>query len=185
MEQRSRGLHKKYFKIIIFIMKKTIFKFSLCCVPILLGLSMGLFLHYYENFSLNGKTLLEVENDYKLKFVDSNNYELYLGETQKVILPVEIVDINEVDGKIVIQTHENAVVNTPFMCTVEDVNGDGGIILKSGKITCIISGVISGVVKGSSLGVGDILGTVNGSRISVEVFWGDRKLSLEEIRGLL
>lgn len=166
-------------------MKKFVFKVSLIFVPILFGISFSLFFNEYKLFSRNGHLLLENENDYRLKFVDSNNYELYLGETVKAILPVEIIDLEETSEKIIVRTHENSVISSPISCVVNKILNDGTITLVSGKLTIKITNVISGVNEGQSILVGDLIGTANGETIGVQVFWNNRKLTLEELRALL
>ena len=165
-------------------MKKTLFKISLFVVPVVLGISMVLVLNTYQNNFNTAKFLLEAENDYRLKFVDSTDYELMLGETSKVLLPFEILNAEEVEGSIILTTYENSVILAPVDSKVLSVSNNE-LELGSGNITCVLSGVISGVKAGNELSVGDVLGTVKGTTCSIKVFWGTRKLSLEELKSLL
>ena len=160
------------------------FKFSLVCVPIILGFSMVLLFNVLQNSSLNAKTFIE-ENDYRLKFVDSTNFELSLGETDKVIMPLEILDVTEVDGSIIITSHENSVIYSPIACTVTSVLSGSEVELKSNNLRCVISGIISGVQTGNVLDCGDVIGTLKGNTCALKVFWGTKKLTLEELKALL
>lgn len=166
-------------------MRKWILKVSGVVVPIVLCISMVLVIGgvsragYIQN-------LFETENDYRLKFVDSTDIELNLGATDKVILPVDVESAFEEDGNIVVKTRENAVALSPINCKVSSVNSNNAEIeLKAGNITVVLIGIISGVKTGNCLNCGDVIGTIKGTRCVVKVFWGTRKLSLEEIRMLI
>lgn len=154
-------------------------------VPILLGVSTIFLFNAYKSLNLNGKMLLEAENDYRLKFVTSADFEFSLGETNKVILPFEIIDVCEIDGSIKVTSTENAVVLSPITCVVNSVSRNGEIELGVNNIRIIISGLISGVKAGNKISCGDCLGTLRGDSCFVKVFWGTRKLSLEELKALL
>ena len=54
--------------------------------------------------------------------------------------------------------------------------------LKNNNIRLVITGLISGVVAGKKIQCGEVLGTVDGNQCVVNVFWGDRRLSLEELK---
>lgn len=166
-------------------MRKWIFRVSVIIVPVVLCLSMVLIVGQTKE-SKYAQNLFETENDYRLKFVDSNDIELNLGSTDKVLLPFDIESIEEENGDIVVTTKENSVVLSPVDCTVNLVSPlSSEVELKSGNITVVISGIISGVKTGNSLCCGDVIGTIKGNRCVVKVFWGTRKLSLDEIRMLL
>lgn len=166
-------------------MKKTIYKLSSVLIPVVLGISVALGL---INFGVNGKVskfFLEAENDYRLKFVDSSDYELSLSGTEKVILPVEVLDISEKSEAICVTTNTNEIVMCPINCLVKSRMANGDITLGLGNLSCIISGVVSGVEVGDSLQCGEVIGTVKGNKLYLQVYWGTRKLSLDELRALL
>jgi len=167
-------------------MKRMVCKLSIVLVPIVLCFSMVLVINAYESSATYTQNLFDTENDYRLKFVDSTDIELSLGTTNKVILPLEILSAIEEGGSILITTYENAVVYSPVDCLVNSVNAlNSEIELKSGNITVVLTGILSGVKAGNKLVCGDVVGTVKGNTCAVKVFWGTRKLSLEEIKVLL
>lgn len=166
-------------------MRKWILKLSIIVVPIVLCLSMVLVVggtgdtEYAQN-------LFDTENDYRLKFVDSTDIELNLGATDKVILPFDIESVSDEGGDIVVKTKENTVVLSPVECVVNSASSlTSEVELKSGNITVVIIGIISGVKTGNCLRCGDVIGTIKGTQCIVKVFWGTRKLSLDEIRMLI
>ena len=167
-------------------MKRMFFSFSIIVVPIVLCISMVLGVIKYGSSASYTQNLFESENDYRLKFVDSADVELGLGITNKVLVPLEILSVKEEDGSIILTTYENSVVFAPVDCMVNSVSGNNyEIELKSGKITVVITGIISGVSAGNKLLCGDVIGTVKGSTCAVKVFWGTRLLALDEIKALL
>ena len=100
--------------------------------------------------------------------------------------PIEILSVTEDSGSIVLTTYENAVVFAPVDCVVNSANKNNyELELRSGKLTVVISGIISGVVAGNKLSCGDIIGTVRGTSCAIKVFWGTKLLSLDEIKALL
>ena len=167
-------------------MKKLIYKLSIVIVPIVLCFSMVLVLNVHGDSEKYTQNLFETENDYRLKFVDSTDYELSLGSTDKIILPVEIISATEENGEIVITTYENAVILAPVACSVNSVIPvSSEIELKSGNIVVVISNIITGVKTGDSLLCGDVIGTVKGNTCNLKVFWGSRKLTLAEIKAII
>ena len=167
-------------------MKKLLFSTSLVVVPLLLSISMLLVINRHGDSATYTQNLFEVGNDYRLKFVDSTDVELGLGMTNKVILPVDIFKVCEEDSKIKLTTAENAVILAPITCEVLETNRENAEIkLRSGKVLVVLDGVISGVARGNKLSCGDVIGTVKGNTCLIEVYWGSKKLSLEEIKALI
>lgn len=136
----------------------------------------------YEN--LNGFYL---DNEYKLKFVDSVDYELGLSDASKIIMPVTILKA-ELDslGWIKLTTYENSVVYTPIETMVVGVDSVNKIVkLKTSKITIELKNLICGQKEGVKLFCGDVIGSVQGNVLLVKVFWGDKLLSLEELEAII
>lgn len=127
---------------------------------------------------------LPIENEYRLKFVDSVDYELGLTESIKIIYPVEILDFCEKDGYINIKTYENSIVYAPFDCFVVYAS-QNEVEIKLNKITCKIKNLICGVGEGTKISCGDIIGTVSNDLLLVQVFWGNRQLGLSEIEAMI
>ena len=179
-------IHKRNSKRISFIMRKLLNSTSLVVVPLIISISMLMLINSFGDSATYTQTLFDVGNDYRLKFVDSNDIELGLGITGKVVLPVDILGVCENGGRIVLTTIENAIIISPIECEVVDVNRElFEIKLQAGKINIILTNVLSGVSKGRKVLCGEVLGTVNGNSFFVEVYWGSKKLSLEEIKVLL
>ena len=151
-------------------------------LPFVLFFSFVLFqvpqVNVYE--SLNG---LYMDNQYKLKFVDSVDYELGLSSVYKIILPIEILNMEEENGWIKLTSYENSVVYAPLDATIYS-HGDE-IKLKTSSLTIIIKNLLCGVKNNTVIKVGEIIGTINGSHLFVQVLWGERLLSIEEIGALL
>lgn len=167
-------------------MRKLLHSTSLVVVPLILSISMLMLINRFGGSAAYTQNLFDVGNDYRLKFVDSNDVELGLGMTNKVVLPVDVLGVKEDGGRIIVTTIENAIILSPIGCEVIDVNKElFEIKLKSGEISVIITNVISGVTKGRKVLCGEILGTINGDNCFIEVYWGAKKLSLEEIKVLI
>ena len=90
-------------------MKRMVFKIGVIIVPLILSFSMVLVLNKHGGVAQYAQNLFETENDYRLKFVDSTDVELSLGETNKVIFPVDVISAREEAGKIYVETFENVV----------------------------------------------------------------------------
>ena len=167
-------------------MKRMVFKIGVIIVPLILSFSMVLVLNKHGGVAQYAQNLFETENDYRLKFVDSTDVELSLGETNKVIFPVDVISAREEAGKIYVETFENAVILAPADCIVQAVNpNDSEIELVSGSIRVVLTGVISGVQAGNVISCGEVIGTVKGTECIMQVFWKSQALSLSEIRALL
>ena len=164
-------------------MKNWLFKISTIVVPVVLSVSI---VFAFNSFKGTTKNVFENEDEFKLKFVDSTDYELNLSGTSKVVLPIEILSAEEINGSVVLTTYENAVIYSPIDCQVSSVSFDKSEVeVVCNNIRCVISGIITGVKVGNVLHCGDVMGTVKGNRCSIKVFWGTRLLSLEELKGLL
>ena len=167
-------------------MKKFILRVSIVVVPIVLCVSMVLAINVHKEGLSYTQSLFETENDYRLKFVDSTDFELGLGSTDKIILPFEILSAREEGGFIVLETYENSIILAPADCVVNSVNPvNSETELQVGNITVILSNIVSGVRSGNRLACGDVIGTVKASECLLKVFWGERKLSLDEIRAVI
>lgn len=163
-------------------MYKKINKFGGVILPFIIFISVLLI-----SSGVNGREVisnLPIDNEYRLKFVDSSDYELGLSSISKVVLPVEVLGAEEVGEFIKLTSYENAVVYAPISCVVIKNNGDE-LVLKAGKITCNIKEIICGTKAGESLNCGDVVGTLKGNYLLIKVFWGDRKLSLQEIEAMI
>ena len=165
-------------------MKKVFKRMVLFLVPIVMGLSMVLVLSFVGGNTF-GASIFESEQDYKLKFVDSTDF-LSLSGTSSVILPFDIVYAEDDGKKIKVTTHENAVIFSPLDCEV--VSNDSlnqRLELKYNIIKVVITGLISGVKEGTKLQCGEIVGTVDGTTAFVQVYWGEKYLTLQELKAVL
>ena len=152
--------------------------------PVVLCLSL-LFVMEFVGFRSTGQ-VFESEQDFKLKFVDSNDYELGLSGITKVILPFDVLSAEEKDDYICIKTHENAVIFAPVDCKIKKIDkSNGEIELQANNIRVVLEGVISGVSEGKTIGCGEIIGTVKGESCLIQVYLGSRRLTLSEIRAIL
>lgn len=165
-------------------MKKMSLKLAGIFAPIILGMSMIVVVVFTggNNYSA---TIFESEQDYKLKFVDSTDF-LALSESSALILPFEILSAEEGPDGIIVSTYENSVILAPTNCEVLSNNvSRKELELKNNNIRLVITGLISGVVAGKKIQCGEVLGTVDGNQCVVNVFWGDRRLSLEELKVII
>lgn len=162
--------------------KKITYKFLSCMLAIFVLSTVAVC--YLINTNLSER-VFDIENDYKLKFVDSTDYKLNLAGTEKVLLPSPILNMSEKAGKIKIEVLENSVIYAPIDCKVSEITSDGAIVLTKNKIKCKLFNLIVGVIKNKEVEVGEVIGSVNGSYLYAEVFYGKRKLSLDEIKGLI
>lgn len=166
-------------------MKKLSIRALVFIAPIIMCLSMVMLLGRV-NSKDSGKTVFESEQDFKLKFVDSADYELGLSGITKVIMPLEIFSAEEKNGYIEVTTRENAVVLSPVACEVSYINGaNGEIELKANNIRVVIIGLVSGVKVGDKIECGELIGTIKGEKCRFQVYFGTRKLSLSEIKVML
>lgn len=153
--------------------------------PIVMVLSVGL----YRISEINLKqTLSELlpNSDYKLKFVDSTEVELGLSSAEKIILPIDILSVEEKDEWINLTTYENSIIYAPLDVDVTDVDSSKqSIELKLSSLTIVLKNVITGLSSGAKVKCGEVVGSVNGSVLKVKVLWGKRVLSLEEIRDII
>ena len=165
-------------------MKIKFIKNAIYFVPVFLGLSM-IFVLTLTGRNSYGATIFESEQNYKLKFVDSTDY-LTLSESSTVILPFDIISAEETAEGIFVETHENAIIYSPLDCEVisYDIN-TRELKLKVDSVKIKIKGLISGVKTGDKVACGQIIGTVDGASCLVEVMWGNKRLSLQELKAVL
>ena len=78
------------------------------------------FLHLLIEGGFASLSKLPLDNEYRLKFVDSVQYEIGLSEIIKIIYPVEILSYRENSGVIEVKTYENSVVYSPIDCVIEN-----------------------------------------------------------------
>lgn len=165
-------------------MKRKVIRLALFLVPIVMGVSMVLVVMVVGGNSY-GATIFESEQDYKLKFVDSTDF-LSLSGTSAVILPFDIISAEDNGKRIKVTTHENAVIYAPLDCEVVFYDASSQELeLKCNIVRVVISGLISGVKAGTKLVCGEVIGTVNGTSCFVQVYWGDKYLSLQELEAVL
>jgi len=165
-------------------MNKKILKIINMFFPVAFGVCFVIGVCFWggKKFSAN---ILEAEQDYRLKFVDSTDF-LALSESDALILPFEILSVQESQDGIIVKTHENAVVFSPIDCKVVSNNTrNNEIELKCNNLSVTISGLVSGVTAGQVLECGAVIGTVMGESCLVNVCFSGRKLSLEELRSIL
>ncbi len=124
------------------------------------------------------------EDDGKLKFVSNNSEELVSGGKIKYVIPVEVLSLEEIDGKILIKTHEISPVKCPLDCNLVVDNGIVYINYKKIKISFEGFGVV-GVKSGENAKAGTILGTLSGDSLLCEIYLGNKKIGLEEIKAYL
>lgn len=164
-------------------MKNCIFKILAIALPIAVAIS----------FCILGKNnlvvedlsgIMPIENEYRLKFVDSVDYDIGLSSSFKAMAPVEIVGIEPSGEWIKVYTAENAVVVAPIQCKVVHRGADS-ITLQAGKITVDLKNIIVGTMVGNSLEIGQLVGTVCGDYCLIKVYYGERLLTAEEIEALL
>lgn len=127
---------------------------------------------------------LPLDNEYRLKFVDSIEYEMGLSSIIKLIYPVEVLSYSEKEGKIEIKTYENSIIYAPTKCKVENKTKNV-IKLKSGNLSCVIYNIISGVSVGEDIQCGDVVGSIIGDSFCIDVFIGDNQLSLSELEAII
>lgn len=165
-------------------MKNKFVKSAIFSVPIILGLSM-IFMLYLTGGNSYGASIFESEQDYKLKFVDSSDF-ITLGESSTVILPFEILSVDDTREGIVVKTHENAIIYAPISCEVISYDKSTRVLeLFANSINIRIKGLISGVCVGDKINCGQIIGSVDGDSCLVQVSWGSKKLTLEELKAVL
>ena len=142
------------------------------------------FLHLSIEGGFASLSKLPLDNEYRLKFVDSVQYEIGLSEIIKIIYPVEILSYRENSGVIEVKTYENSVVYSPIDCVIEN-KGNNKICLKAGNIMCAVSNIICGVEDQKAIACGDVVGSIIGDSFFVEVFIGSERLSLSDIEAII
>lgn len=178
----KQGFHKKTKNIIDYNMYKWVIKFGGTIVSVSLFISMFLVSGRFKGKEFFSN--LPIENEYRLKFVDSVDYELGLSATIKIIYPVDILKLEEINGLIKIYSLESSIVYAPIDCNVVS-NNPNEIVLKYNKLKCSISNIISGVKSGTNLSCGDVIGSLKSDYLLLKVFWGDRQLTLKEIEVMI
>lgn len=165
-------------------MKNKFIKSAILSVPIVLGISM-IFMLYLTGGNSYGASIFESEQDYKLKFVDSSDF-ITLGESSAVILPFEILSVENTNEGIFVKTHENAIIYAPISCAVISYDkSTRELELCANSIKVRIKGLISGVREGDKIDCGQVIGSVDGNSCLVQVLWGSKKLTLEELKAVL